>query len=59
VEAQFYTAMARKAAGDAGADERLRAVSKSPVIDLLEVHLAREMLAPTLHLDLPRNAVLP
>ncbi|WP_437275614.1 hypothetical protein WME90_30755 [Sorangium sp. So ce375] len=59
VEAQFYTAMARKVAGDAGADERLRAVSKSPVIDLLEVHLAREMLAPTLHLDLPRNAVLP
>ncbi|CAN96018.1 putative secreted protein [Sorangium cellulosum So ce56] len=59
VEAQFYTAMARKAAGDAGADERLRAVSKSPVIDLLEVHLAREMLAPALHLDLPRNAGLP
>ncbi|XYH94375.1 hypothetical protein ACMHYB_42065 [Sorangium sp. So ce1128] len=59
VEAQFYTAMARKAAGDAGADERLRAVSKSPVIDLLEVHLAREMLAPELRLDVPRNASLP
>ncbi|KYF79127.1 hypothetical protein BE17_38390 [Sorangium cellulosum] len=59
VEAQFYTAMARKAAGDAAADERLRAVSKSPVIDLLEVQLAREMLAPELHLDVPRNASLP
>ncbi|WP_437964909.1 hypothetical protein WMF04_35300 [Sorangium sp. So ce260] len=59
VEAQFYTAMARKAAGDAGADERLRAVSKSPVIDLLEVHLAREMLAPELRIELPRNASLP
>ncbi|WP_437332638.1 hypothetical protein WME98_06495 [Sorangium sp. So ce296] len=59
VEAQFYTAMAKKAAGDAGADERLRAVSKSPVIDLLEVHLAREMLAPELRLELPRNASLP
>ncbi|WP_437285246.1 hypothetical protein [Sorangium sp. So ce406] len=59
VEAQFYTAMARKAAGDASADERLRAVSKSPVIDLLEVHLAREMLAPELRLDVPRNASLP
>ncbi|WP_437660343.1 hypothetical protein [Sorangium sp. So ce1182] len=59
VEAQFYTAMARKAAGDASADERLRAVSKSPVIDLLEVQLAREMLAPELRLDVPRNASLP
>ncbi|KYF88489.1 hypothetical protein BE18_02700 [Sorangium cellulosum] len=59
VEAQFYTAMAKKAAGDAGADERLRAVSKSPVIDLLEVHLAREMLAPELRIELPRNASLP
>ena len=59
MEAQFYTAMARKAAGDAAADERLRAVSKSPVIDLLEVQLAREMLAPELRLDVPRNASLP
>ncbi|KYF48587.1 hypothetical protein BE08_28975 [Sorangium cellulosum] len=59
VEAQFYIAMARKAAGDASADERLRAVSKSPVIDLLEVHIAREMLAPELRLDVPRNASLP
>ncbi|MGK4003049.1 hypothetical protein WMF31_10540 [Sorangium sp. So ce1036] len=59
VEAQFYTAMARKAAGDAGADEQLRAVAKSPVIDLLEVHLARDLLAPSLHLDLPASARLP
>ncbi|WP_438014657.1 hypothetical protein WMF18_27650 [Sorangium sp. So ce315] len=59
VEAQFYIAMARRAAGDASADERLRAVSKSPVIDLLEVHIAREMLAPELRLDVPRNARLP
>lgn len=59
VEAQFYTAMARKAAGDPKALEGLRAVSRSPVIDLLEVHLAREMLAPPLKAELPRNVKLP
>ncbi|WP_437670952.1 hypothetical protein [Sorangium sp. So ce131] len=59
VEAQFYTAMARKAAGDPGADERLRTVSKSPVVDLLEVHLAREMLTTELRPALPPNVNLP
>jgi hypothetical protein len=59
VEAQFYTAMSKKAAGDPGADQRLRAVSKSPILDLLEVHLAREMLAPALRPELPRNVSLP
>jgi len=59
VEAQFYTSMARKAAGDAGAVEGLRAVSRSPVIDLLEVHLAREMLAPRVKAELPQNVKLP
>src|SRR5262249_29370035 len=40
VEADFYTALARKAAGDPSAVDRLRAVAKSPIIDLLEVQLA-------------------
>jgi tetratricopeptide (TPR) repeat protein len=59
VEADFYTAMARKVAGDPGAAERLRAVSKSPVLDLLEVHLAREMVAPSLRADVPRGLPIP
>jgi cellulose synthase operon protein C len=59
VEAQFYTAMAKRVAGDPAADERLRAVSKSPILDLLEVHLAREMLAPSVRPELPRNVSLP
>jgi hypothetical protein len=59
VEALFYTAMAKRVAGDPAGDERLRAVSQSPVIDLLEVHLAREMLAPPLRAELPPNVKLP
>lgn len=59
VEAQFYTSMAKRVAGDPGAADGLRAVSRSPVIDLLEVHLARELLAPRLKADLPRDVKLP
>jgi tetratricopeptide (TPR) repeat protein len=59
VEADFYTAMAKKVAGDPAAAERLRAVSNSPVLDLLEVHLAREMLAPPLRSDVPRGLAIP
>lgn len=59
VEAAFYAAMAKKVAGDPGAEESLRQVAKSPVIDLLEVHLAREMLAPQLSAELPGGVKLP
>lgn len=59
VEAQFYTAMARRVAGDPAAEERLRAVSRSPIIDLLEVHIARELLAPRLRAELPAHVKLP
>lgn len=59
VEAAFYTAMSRKVAGDPEAEAKLREVAKSPVIDLLEVQLAREMLAPRLRADPPGSAKLP
>jgi len=59
VEAQFYTAMARRAAGDPAAVERLRAVSTSPVIDLVEVQLARDLVAPPMQVQLPPNTQLP
>ena len=59
VEALFYTAMAKKVAGDPAAEERLRTVSRSPVLDLLEVHLARELLAPRMRAELPANVKLP
>lgn len=59
VEAAFYTAMARKAAGDPAAEQRLRAVAEAPVVDLLEVQLARELLAPHVRADLPGGIKLP
>lgn len=59
VEAAFYMAVAKKVAGDPGAEAKLREVAKSPVIDLLEVHIAREMLAPRLRADPPGGLKLP
>jgi hypothetical protein len=59
IEAAFYTAIARRAAGDPAAETRLRDVAKSPVLELLEVQLAREMLAPRLRTELPRGVVIP
>jgi len=59
VEAAFYTAMARKAAGDPSADQRLKQVAGAPVIDLLEVQLARDLTAPRGRVDLPGGVKLP
>ena len=59
VEVAFYTAMARKVTGDPAGTERLRDVVKSPIIDLLEVQLARELLAPRVRAELPRNVRIP
>ena len=44
-EASFYTALSRKIAGDGAADKALAEVAKSPAIDLVEVQLARDLLA--------------
>jgi tetratricopeptide (TPR) repeat protein len=59
VEAAFYTAMARKAAGDPSADAKLKQVAGAPVIDLLEVQLARDLTAPRWRADLPGGVQLP
>jgi len=59
IEASFYTALSRRAAGDPAADTRLRDVAKSPVIELLEVQLARELLAPHVRTQLPAGTKLP
>jgi lipoprotein NlpI len=44
-EAAFYTALARKIAGENAADSALAEVAKSSAIDLVEVQLARELLS--------------
>jgi hypothetical protein len=59
VEAAFYTAMARRVAGDPSAEQRLKAVATAPVIDLLEVQLARDLTAPRVRADLPGGVKLP
>jgi tetratricopeptide (TPR) repeat protein len=59
VEAAFYTAMARKVAGDPSAEQRLKQVAGAPVVDLLEVQLARDLTAPRVRADLPGGVQLP
>ena len=59
VEAAFYTAMAGKAAGDPAAEQRLKQVASAPVMDLLEVQLARELTSPRGRADLPGGVQLP
>jgi len=59
VEAAFYSAMMKSAAGDPAAKERLREVATSPVIDLMEVQLAREIIAPTFHATPPSGVTVP
>ncbi|MEZ4294530.1 MAG: hypothetical protein R3B70_06110 [Polyangiaceae bacterium] len=59
IEAAFYTAIAKRAAGDPAGDTKLRDVAKSPVLELLEVQIAREMLAPRMRTDLPTGVKLP
>jgi tetratricopeptide (TPR) repeat protein len=59
VEAAFYTAMARRVAGDPSADQRLRQVAGAPVIDLLEVQLARDLTAPRVRADPPGGVQIP
>jgi tetratricopeptide (TPR) repeat protein len=44
-EAMFYTALAKKIAGEHAADGALAEVAKSSAIDLVEVQLARELLS--------------
>jgi hypothetical protein len=59
-EATFYTSMAaRVAAQPGGGVEGLRRVAQSPVIDLVEVAIARDLTAPPLAPKLPADAPLP
>jgi hypothetical protein len=55
VEAEFYTAMSRRVAGDSASDAILRRVANSPVIDLIEVQLAKDLLAPSFRTAVPKT----
>jgi cellulose synthase operon protein C len=59
-EASFYTALTRKIAGDGAAAKTLAEVANSPAIDLVEVRLARDLLAgPSRFADTPPPAGTP
>ena len=58
VEANFYVAM-KKRAGGTPDDAALKAISLAPVLDLLEVDLARELSLPALRVALPKGVTVP
>jgi tetratricopeptide (TPR) repeat protein len=58
-EANFYAAMAAHVRGRPEAQAGLRDVADSPAIDLMEVGIARELIAPPHKYALPANITLP
>jgi hypothetical protein len=59
-EVKFYTGLARRIAQQADGNERLRSVLKSPILGLVEVELAREILAgPRTKRPVPKGTKLP
>jgi hypothetical protein len=58
-EARFYAALRRYQRGDASAAADLHSVGSDPLIDLLEVRIARELFDPRDHVKLPRGRKLP
>lgn len=45
-EAEFYIAMRKRIAGDPSAQEKLTAIASGPAIELVETHIARELIHP-------------
>lgn len=58
VAADFYLAMAKRAKGGGG-NEALRLVADSPVIQAMEVQIARDLLAPRLSIAAPKGVKIP
>lgn len=59
VEAEFYISMRARAKGQAGADKALRDVASKPLLELMEVQLARDILAPRIQAKVPGKYPLP
>ncbi len=58
-EASFYIAMNDQVAGKPGSTDRLREVAGSPAIDLMEVGIARDLLATPQKYVVPSSVVVP
>ena len=59
VEAEFYISMRAKIAGQSGADAQLKKVANNPLIDLMEVQIARDILAPKSQTKVPPKYSVP
>jgi tetratricopeptide (TPR) repeat protein len=59
IEAEFYISMRARAAGAQSGEQKLESVAKNPLIDLMEVQIARDLLAPKTHAKLPGKYELP
>jgi hypothetical protein len=59
VEAEFYISMRTRSAGKNDARAELEKVSTNPLIDLMEVQLARDILAPESRAKMPTKYTLP
>ena len=58
-EAAFYSALQEHMSGKNAATARLKAVAASPAIDLVEVTIARDLVAAPQSYKLPRNVTVP
>jgi len=58
-EASFYVSMRARIAGRAGAEAMLTQVANNPLIDLMEVRIARQLLAPHVRPKVPKRFDLP
>jgi tetratricopeptide (TPR) repeat protein len=59
VEAEFYIAMRASIKGATNAKEQLEKVANNPLIDLMEVQLARDILAPKMRANVPKKYRVP
>lgn len=59
VEAEFYISMRARVRGLTGADKQLEKVANNPLIDLMEVQIARDILAPKTEAQVPEKYSLP
>lgn len=59
VEAEFYVAMQQRTTAHEAVRQQLKKIAEDPLIDLMEVQLARDLLAPKLEAVLPSTVKLP
>ncbi len=59
LEAEFYIAMKARASGQGDGGDQLKHVATNPLVEELEVRLARDLLAPQIRVRLPEKMQIP